>query len=69
MDMLMKTTSVCGLQSKMAKSPMKWDQGLEKWNAFLSAKVHARKGRGGVVPGDRNWDIFPLRYLLLCTLD
>lgn len=70
MAILMKTISARGLQSGMAKNPMKWNQELEKWNAFLSVKVHARKGggRGDALFQETKIEIFShSKYLLLCT--
>ena len=34
MNMLMEMISACGLQSELAKRPVKWNQGLEKMKCF-----------------------------------
>lgn len=57
MAMLMKTISACGLQSEMAKNPMKYNRGWK--NGMLSCQLRFIPGKVGavgwcVVLGDQN---------------
>lgn len=63
MDMLVENISACSLQSEMAKKPMKWNHWSEKWDVFLSGKVHARKGREELF---WEWEIGAFSHVPVC---